>query len=436
METTETEKTEKTKKRAHIGRYGWLLIIFGACVMMMGGPLWDAIAMNALSGGLAANIGVAEAAILSGVTIAAIIQVFIVLGYGFLMTRIGTRFLMGALMVLSGIMVILLGHISNYVVFIIVWAINLSCASFVGMGCLGELFGKFFPTKKGFVLGWATCGAAFSTILCVPILNQGIARVSMPFALLIIGLITLGLGVICFFIPHSPEKIGKLPDNGDSDPIALEMIEKSKESHEPVWTRAEAFKNKNFWLISIGYGLLYLVTPGVVMQLIPYEISMGMAPTMAMGLLMIFAAIGFAGSFVTGIMDQRIGVRLTGIIVCLVFGIACLCGGAFPFNWLTNILFVGLLGFFNGGINNIPMSHAVSVYGSESFSRMWTFIFPIIRVISACAGVTLALFMNATGSTRGAYTLFGILAFVGAVLVFFTNERLEKEPGKAPVVVK
>ena len=65
-----------------------------------------------------------------------------------------------------------------------------------------------------------------------------------------------------FLIPDTPEQMGVLPDNGDFDEEEMRQRKEILASSKPVWTVKEGLRNKNFWLLPIAYGLLFLVNIG------------------------------------------------------------------------------------------------------------------------------------------------------------------------------
>ena len=96
----------------------------------------------------------------------------------------------------------------------------------------------------------------------------------------------------------------------------------------------------------------------------------------------------------------------------------------------------GAYGAFMGSISNLPMSHAMSIFGVKSYPKIWTLIMPIMRLIASFAASILAYFQAATGSFRGAYAAFMVMAIVSSIILVFTNQSLEKKPGKPPVVLE
>lgn len=92
--------------------------------------------------------------------------------------------------------------------------------------------------------------------------------------LVIFGAATIVWGIINWFcFPVDPTKVGFLPDNGDSTEEERAAL-RARMSGPRVWTMKEVLKDRNFWLVMIGYGLLFMVSSGFLQQMVPYQISM------------------------------------------------------------------------------------------------------------------------------------------------------------------
>lgn len=68
------------------------------------------------------------------------------------------------------------------------------------------------------------------------------------------GLDPQGAGVIV--VKADPRKAGFEPDNGDSTEEERAAL-KARMNGPRVWTMKEVLKDRNFWLVMIGYGLLF-----------------------------------------------------------------------------------------------------------------------------------------------------------------------------------
>ena len=96
------------------------------------------------------------------------------------------------------------------------------------------------------------------------------ALIDNPFLLLFIGVAILLLVPVTFFwIKDTPEEAGLTPDGADMSAEEVERLRAEMADHHSQWTLPKLLKNREAWLISLGFGLLFIVTVGIVTQLVP-----------------------------------------------------------------------------------------------------------------------------------------------------------------------
>jgi MFS family permease len=238
-------------------------------------------------------------------------------------------------------------------------------------------------------------------------------------------------------------------------------------SGAPVWTVREAVKNKNFWLLPIGYGFLFMCSNGFLSQMVPYQIeqirgpivaglmqtgnfpNIGAAIGAAMadgtiaakagGYMMILPAFAIPGSIFSGWLDQKFGTRRTGMVMAIFYAIAGFAGGLMPFNTVTNWIFMGTFFFWTGANANLVMSHASSTFGPRDYPMLWGRMAPIFTLMRIFAPMVLSLFLvkaaTAVVGYRNSYTFFGCAAIFALIFIFFTDQHVFKKPGEAPTGV-
>ncbi len=427
-----TGKTIRRKTNFNFGVRGWLLCLYSMVgYMMIGSAFWCATAQNVVVASLADNIGTDSSTLLSWTSYTGWIAVIGLLIMALLFAKFKTRIMVTVVMIVSGIVFILYGRVSSIVGYAVCYFLVDVFANTTSSVGLPQIAAAYFPTKKGSFLGWATIGANLASLISLSILNsitgaKGIAAATLFFGILaiIIGLINL------FFIPNTPEEAGVEPDNGDFTAEELKA-HKAMMAGSPVWTLKEAAKNKNFWLIPIAYGLLFMASNGFVSQMVPYQISMGQAPATASMYMKILPIFALPGSILSGWIDQKIGTRRTGMIMAAFYIIAGVFGGFVPYNSVSNWVFLCSFFFWTGAMANLPMSHAISVFGPRDYPGLWARMMPIMALVRITSPLVLAYSLTAVGTYRGAYGFFGIMAIIALVLIYFTNSRIDKKPGKA-----
>ena len=120
--------------------------------------------------------------------------------------------------------------------------------------------------------------------------------------------------------------------------------------------------------MALGFGLLWMVTVGIVSQFVPRMISVGNSQPAALMMLTVAAVVGLFGSYFWGWLDQKIGTKTASVIYSASYIIALLLliFAKLPIFTYIAIVFVGL-GI--GGLLNLMPSMVISVYGKYEIGR-------------------------------------------------------------------
>ncbi len=446
------QPTATPRKKTNILNYGakgwWCIIYVMIAWMFISGGWWQGTAQNVMAGLKAGQMMLDKADVLAMNSYIGWATVIPCLLIGILYGRFGTRKVFTISLIVGGIAVCFYGAVNTVAGYCIVAFLVFVMANSASQVGEPMIITNWFPTKKGGALGWASIGNNLAALITLSVLNWLLEKTNPTITLVIFGVATIIWGIInwiCF--PEDPTKRGFQPDNGDFTEEEITAL-RNRMSGPPVWTMKEALKNKNFWLIGIGYGLLFMVSSGFLQQLVPYQISMrvpeliasGVAPDAAPG--MAAAAAGkwmkllplFAvpGSIFGGWLDQKIGTRRAGLMMGIGYVISGLCGGFLPYNPVTNFIFVFMFFFMTGSNANMVMSHCMSAFGPRDYPRIWGRMAVFMQLFTVTAPIILATSLRMTDSYRGGYAAFCIASLIGTILIYFAASRIDKEPGQAP----
>ncbi len=291
---------------------------------------------------------------------------------------------------------------------------------------LGILVGQWFPTRKGVVMGIATLAFPIANGLLGPFASAVFAKgfpdikgAFLPFFLVsVIGWI---IGLV--FIRDYPEECGAFRDNDRSmtPEVAKAIMEADIENKRTsVWTYLHTLKCKEFWFGTINVALLLSCSIGLMSQsqaIITHYPELNY--TTVMMLIMVF---GMIGSFVLGLLDQKLGTKKAMIIsACLM-----IIGGVLGLidNSTALLLAMIFVAMFMGASSNFGVSAAAQYWRREDFSRIFTLSSPIGSMISSASPALIAaLLFGATGykGHAGAFT-FVLIAGVVALVVMLLHK--------------
>lgn len=415
-----------TDAKSNFGAKGWNVILFvGAMLFFSTGTSVDGL--NVTVNGLAALHGWDVATLLGFSTLSGLVSIAGMFVFGLICHKKGARFTAFVSLVLGGASYIWYGHVTSITQYAIALCLVSVFANVHAWIAGGAYLASWFPKKKGLALGWATMGNNLASAFIVIILTALSGFGGLPTAITIVGVAIIALAFWGLTIHNNPEDMGATPDNQPMTPDEIDDYRAKANSYVSPWTYSKILRTKEFWLISIGLGLYMLVTVGVMSQLVPRMVSLGMEQNSAIFTMTVCAIVGLAGSYLWGVLDQKLTTRIATAVYGVWYGVAII------FNLLpgTVCLYISIfmIGVAIGGNANWPASLVSTVYGYRNFAKVYTLVNPCISIIRVCAFSVLAAAMTLTGSLSGAYIVFVVLAFVAAALILAVNDKKYADGG-------
>lgn len=240
-------------------------------------------------------------------------------------------------------------------------------------------------------------------------------------AFLAVGIVTAIIGVLSFFwAKNDPSEVGALPDNMELDEsFRKEEAKGGKEN----FSLGSILKNKNTWLIGLGFGLLWMVTVGVISQFIPRMMSVGYTNGEALRFMLISSLIAIPGSYFWGWLDSKTGTKKASVVYAASYIVALilLITSFHPVLVWIGCIFVGL-GI--GGLLNLLSSMIISAFGREGFMSANSVIMPIASIIRVLAFLVMAALLQISGgSFTLPYMVFIGIDVVGAIVIVSIPEK-------------
>nr|WP_319515080.1 MFS transporter [uncultured Cohaesibacter sp.] len=276
------------------------------------------------------------------------------------------------------------------------------------------IIANWFPVKKDLAFGWTTVGQNLSSAFFVMMLawflgtfgpQWGFSGMSVLLAFLFV--------LFALFAKNTPEEAGLYPDN-DPNWKAHLVNEDEDVAVNPALTTGALLKNKDIWLLGLGAGGVYIVLVGVLSQLVPRMMDMGLDLQTAIWYMSLSALIGTVGAPFWGWLGQKLGTKwalafyeawwVAAIIINLVAGDSVV------------ILWVSLLmiGLSLGGATNLTTSVVAGKFRRKAFAPAFGIVSPIQSIVRCFAFSILALGLTYLGGLAGAWML---LAGIGVLTV-------------------
>lgn len=426
----EEKKMGKTKNNGDnrnsvvaFGPWGWfhiiyMLLMFWFYVGMINdgsNNVADSIAERMLgSADLAGTISTCN-------SIAGILGVLIFILVGVINRKIGARFTSGINCIIAGFTYIGVFNAPNLVFYTIMMALTCGMIMSAGYLCGGVIVANWFPKKKGIVMGYTTMGHNLATAAFVPLIlflvgRFGVANACYPIAVACIALGIVGL----IFVRDTPFARGYYPDNVN-ETIYNQYYDTGSEEDESEkdggWMVGKLLKCDQTWAAAVTTGIFQICSVGTMSQMINRTTNgFGFSTTTAATIMSVCAVVGVAGSFLIGVLDQKIGTKRAMIV----FGIWYATALVFNFTntmvgfWVSIVM----IGIGIGGSANFTTSLPTSIFGRQGYDRVNSVLFPIQGIITALTFAINGAVMNMTGgNVRYAYAIDACLALINVVLI-------------------
>lgn len=410
---------------------GWGTILY--CLLMFFlyvGMINDGT--NVLAPAAAANCGVEPGTIITMNGYAGMIAVIGFIIAGQINKKIGPRLTSAICLIISGVTYIGCGNATSVMFYTVCMTLCATGMMSAGYVAGGTLVANWFPKKKGIVMGYTTMGHNFASAFYVAIMTGLIATMgSMNKASWLPGVAAIILGIVGFiFMRNTPQERGINPDNVSDEVYASEYDTAEDDSD---WTTIKLLKTKETWFAAIFTGLFQICSVGVMQQLVTRNIrDFGMTQGAALTLMTIVALIGVFGSWIIGVIDQKIGTKKTmqffGIWYAAALVINVLAKGQVGLLFYLSILMIGM-GI--GGSANFTTSLPTSIFGRQGFDKVNSVVFSIQGFVTAWCFVVNGIVTNVIGNLSVAYIIFAVGAVIVSVCVTFVDEYKYNKDHKA-----
>ena len=413
---------------------GWVVIIY--CLLMFFlyvGMCNDGA--NITAPNVAYRLGVENGMIMNMNSLAGIVGVVFFIIVGQINRKIGARMTSGICCIISGIAYILACNAPSIVVYTVAMCFVYGGIMSAGYVAGGTLVATWFPKKKGVVMGYTTMGhnlaSAFYVqlvaILIAPMVT-GMADIGQNFKT---GIVPIGVGAIVLgilgmlFIRNTPQERGINPDNVSDEVYAAEYDTTDEVEGDGGWTTGKLLRTKELWLAAITTGFFQICSVGVMSQLVKRNVELGFQQQQAMNVMTILALGGVVGSWLVGVIDDKIGTKKTMVGFGIWYAVALLLNFT-AVDQVTVLVYVSLfmIAMGIGGSANFTTSLPASIFGRHGFDKVNSVIFPIQGAVTAlCFLVNGTVQLITGGQIRMAYLVFAGVALVNVVLVLLVNEH-------------
>ncbi len=365
---------------------------------------------------VAANTGLDQTVLLKWNTVGGIVAAVLSIVIGQLVLKKGIRFVTVIAYILAGIFLFLFGHVTALPLQIIcLFMLQLGSTSFCYM-TTNNLIANWFPMKKGVVLGITTIGLPLGNTLLAPPFSAISNSLGFNVALLIYSAALVVMGIVSiFWVKNKPSDAGLYPDNNPNEEIVAN-------TYVSEWTFAKLLKNKQAWVVMIGFGCWTLATVGAVSQVVGFGIFRGFAPPQAVNLMAIGGVVSAVISIISGIIDQKWGTKKTSILY-LILTLIVFVILIFALNKTVVAVCLVLVIGLNGAPGNLAPSMFISKFGAKDFNEVNRLLMPVLMVFRACCFYVVGAAISARGNNADMYIVLSVIMAISLIFVCLVNTK-------------
>lgn len=307
-----------------------------------------------------------------------------------------------------------------------------------GMAACGTLAAntivvRWFQQRRGRALGVLAVSTSAGGFIFTPFTALLIENFGWRSALLVIG--AIGVTVISlmalFVVRNHPDgsesgyqqefagATGEDGTAGDTDT-----------GSEREWSYAEVLRNRNFWLLTLGIGLLYGSDQAMITTKVPYMRDIGIDLSAAAMVVSCMTVSAICGKLLVGYLADKLNLKYVFHLVALAHIAVLLVYLMAPPYWMLLSL-VTLFGLGIGGVFPVWTTCVAWLFGAKSYGTIMGLMTVILKLLSIVAVRFIGEIHDATGSYVTAFFIF--MGAVAAAMVFISllRPQVSTDSGKA-----
>ncbi len=402
-------------------RSGWGVILY--CAAMF----WFYVGFvndgsNITAPAFAAKTGIEYSVVLSMGTVAGLVGFIFFLIFGQINLKIGAKKTSAICLVIAGASYTGIGFANSLAAYAVCLCLVTGSVMSGGYIAGGTLVAKWFPKKKGIVMGYTTMGHNLASAFYVPFIAILVNTLGLQTGVMVPSVLVVILGIIGLMtIKNTPQEKNEYPDNVSKETYEKEYYVGHDQDVTGGWTTGKLLSKREFWLAAITTGIFQLVTVGVMTQLVVRNMQLGFTQVQAISIMTVLAAIGVFGSWLFGVIDQKWGTKKA----MTVFGIWYICALAANVTEVKAGIYLSvfMIGMAIGGSANFTTSLPAAIFGRHGFEKVNSVIFPVQGIITSLNFMLSGASIAMTGSLRGAYVVFICVLLINLVLIKLVDEH-------------
>lgn len=268
---------------------------------------------------------------------------------------------------------------------------------------------RWFSQRRGRALGLLAISSSAGGFLIVPLTALLIEQFGWRTALLQLGLLA-GVLVLVIVLPGIRDR-PQGDEAGFQQEFGTDGGHGSAAASESAWSFRELLGNRNFWLLTLGIGLLFGSDQAMMASQVPYFQDAGISLSASAMIVSCLTASAVGGKLIVGALADRVDLRLLFLGVAVAHIGLLLVYVIQPGYWLL-LASVSVMGIAVGGVYPVWTTLIAWQFGARSFGTVMGLMVILMKPIAMLA----LYFIGSVYDRTGSYTM-GWIVFIGAVCV-------------------
>jgi MFS family permease len=284
---------------------------------------------------------------------------------------------------------------------------------------------RWFATSRGLAIGIAGAGASTGQLIFFPLATWLLLKTDWRFSYLLQGIFMAAVmfPIVAWLARSDPRDLGLQPYGAGEGPApAAPGPPAAGGARERRVTLGEAARNRDFWLLVIGFFVCGYTTTGVIQfHFIPYAIDHGFHQMQAANALGLMGALNIVGTVFSGRICDKVGNRIPLSFVYLLRALAIL--------FLLVVRDGKMLTFWAVAfgltyIASVPPTSGLTadLFGRLSVGQLFGWIYLSHQVGAAVGSWVGGVLYDMAGNYVAAFLSAAALAFVASALSYAIRE--------------
>lgn len=383
--------------------YGWKLTAVGTFgnLMLQGGVFY---VMNAFMEPMTAANGWSRSAMSFCLGIASICEVLSMPVAISLAMRFSIRRVMTAGALVGGLAFIGLGHVAELWLFTVLLALLWGCGQLCGGVVANLLITRWFHKYQGRAFGIVNMGASLAGAVVPFVALLLIDAFGLAAAATVLGGCLLVFVPLCYgMVRDTPAEKGLETDGLPAPPtVGLPLADP-----QPRTSARELFRGLRLWILGSAFGVALLCSSGVLGQLKPHFVDIGMSSYLAMTCMCLTALCGAVGKCAWGWICDKTTPLFSAKLLMLCNALSLLFI-LIPNSLWGTALFIICFGVCNGGVWTVYPAVISYLYGRTRFFAVYRYA-SLFVLLQSLGYTMMGISYDATGTYDMAYVAMIVL---------------------------